>query len=99
MPSHSQHEKPAPTTMSIMEWFPSTIINNEVTITSEVDLLNTTPTNCAFESPSRFTILGDVDEAGVEASSSFNFTRGRRESKPHIKYQNMEWKAIHGRGK
>ncbi|KAL0663546.1 hypothetical protein Bca4012_100383 [Brassica carinata] len=38
----------------------------------------------------RFTIPGDVDEAGVEPSSSFNFTRGGRESKPPIKYQSMK---------
>lgn len=44
-------------------------------------------------------VIGDVDEAEIELSSSFNFTRGGRESKPPIKYQNMEWKAIHERGK
>lgn len=82
-----------------MESFPSTIINNEVTITLEVGPLNTTPTNCAFESPSQFAILGDVDEVGIEPSSSFNFIRGGRETKPPIKYHSMEWKTVRGRGK
>ncbi|CAN7112367.1 unnamed protein product [Brassica rapa subsp. narinosa] len=53
MPSHSQHEKPAPMAMSIMKLFLSTIINYEVIVTSEVDFLNTTSTNYAFESHRR----------------------------------------------
>lgn len=88
-----------PSDTHIMESFPSTIINNEVTITSKVGPLNTTPTNCAFESPSHFSILGDVDEVGIEPSSLFNFTRGGRETKSPIKYHSMEWNTVRGRGK
>ncbi|KAH0918884.1 hypothetical protein HID58_026544 [Brassica napus] len=73
--------------------FPSTIINNEVTITSEVGSLNTTPINCAFES------LSHVGEVGIEPSNLFNFTRDGRKSKPPIKYQSMKWKTVHGKGK
>ncbi|KAF3508952.1 hypothetical protein F2Q69_00009063 [Brassica cretica] len=42
-------------------------------------------------------VLGDVDEVETEPSSSFNLTRGGRESKPPIKYQSLEWKTVRGR--
>ncbi|XP_013601660.1 PREDICTED: uncharacterized protein LOC106309138 [Brassica oleracea var. oleracea] len=88
-----------PTDTQIMEPFPSTIINNEALETSVVGPLTPPPIHCAFESPSRFTVLGDVDEVETEPSSSFNLTRGGRESKPPIKYQSLEWKTVRGRGK
>ncbi|CAN6837660.1 unnamed protein product [Brassica oleracea] len=88
-----------PTDTQIMESFPSAIINNEALETSVVGPLTTPPIHCAFESPSRFTVLGDVDEVETEPSSSFNLTRGGRESKPPIKYQSLEWKTVRGRGK
>ncbi|CAN7061299.1 unnamed protein product, partial [Brassica oleracea var. botrytis] len=88
-----------PTDTQIMEPFPSTIINNEALETSVVGPLTTPPIHCAFESPSHFTVLGDVDEVETEPSSSFNLTRGGRESKPPIKYQSLEWKTVRGRGK
>ncbi|KAF3560320.1 hypothetical protein F2Q69_00011885 [Brassica cretica] len=62
-------------------------------------IMTTTPNHCAFESPSRFTVLGDGDEVEIEPPSSLSLTRGGRESKPPIKYQNMEWQTIRGRGK
>ncbi|CAN6887949.1 unnamed protein product [Brassica oleracea var. botrytis] len=89
----------SPTDTQIMESFPSAIINNEALETSVVGPLTTPPIHCAFESPSRFTVLGDVDEVETEPSSSFNLTRGGRESKPPIKYQSLEWKTVRGRGK
>ncbi|KAH0884431.1 hypothetical protein HID58_060527 [Brassica napus] len=67
--------------------------------TSVVDPVTTTPNANAFESPSCFFVLGDVDEAGIEPMGSLSLTRGGRETKPHIKYQNLEWKKIQGRGK
>ncbi|KAF3532359.1 hypothetical protein DY000_02039411 [Brassica cretica] len=42
---------------------------------------------------------GDGDEVEIEPSSSFGLTKGGRESKPHIKYENMEWKTVRERGK
>ncbi|KAF3601682.1 hypothetical protein F2Q69_00034851 [Brassica cretica] len=42
---------------------------------------------------------GDGDEVEIESSSSFGLTKGGRESKPHIKYENMEWKTVRERGK
>ncbi|CAH8355140.1 unnamed protein product [Eruca vesicaria subsp. sativa] len=99
-----------PIDTSIMEFSSSNIINNEVLESLVFDPVTTTPNQCAFESPSRFRVLGDVDEAENETSSdvdeaenetssSFSLTRGGRESKPLIKYQNMEWQTARGRGK
>ncbi|KAL0833397.1 hypothetical protein Bca101_085286 [Brassica carinata] len=51
------------------------------------------------KSPSRFKVVGDVDEVETEPSSSLSSTRGGRETKTPIKYQDMEWKTIRGRGK
>ena len=48
---------------------------------------------------SHFTVLGDVDEEEIEPSTEISLTRGGRESKTSIKYHNMEWKTIRGRGK
>ncbi|KAF2558421.1 hypothetical protein F2Q68_00017834 [Brassica cretica] len=64
-----------------------------------VDPLTTSSNPCAFESPSRFEVLGDVDEVVTEPSSSLSLTRGGRETKLPIKYQDMEWKTIRERGK
>jgi len=44
-------------------------------------------------------VLGDVDEVVTEPSSSLSLTRGGRETKLPIKYQDMEWKTIRGREK
>ncbi|CAF2097010.1 BnaA05g13260D [Brassica napus] len=82
-----------------MEFTPSNIINNEVLESIIVDPVTTKPNHCAFESPSRFTVLGDGDEVEIEPPSSLSLTRGGRESKPPIKYQNMEWQTVRGRGK
>ncbi|CAN7023130.1 unnamed protein product [Brassica oleracea var. botrytis] len=115
--SHSQHEEPAktlisvtipsplvdsqstPTHSQIMETSPSNISNNAVLGSSDVGAFVTSPVHCAFESPSHFTILGDVDEDEIEPSTEFSLTRGGRESKAPIKYHNMEWKTVRGRGK
>ncbi|CAN6970989.1 unnamed protein product [Brassica rapa subsp. trilocularis] len=45
-----------------MESFPSNIINSKVCETLVVGPLTTTLNLCAFENPSRFTVLRDVDE-------------------------------------
>ncbi|KAF2571807.1 hypothetical protein F2Q70_00006599 [Brassica cretica] len=87
-----------PTDSQIMETSPSSIINNKVLESSVIDPLTTSTNNCAFESPSRFTVLEEVDEAEIEPSNSFSLTRGGRESKPPIKYQNMEWMTVRERG-
>ncbi|KAF3533201.1 hypothetical protein DY000_02039679 [Brassica cretica] len=82
-----------------MESSPSTFINTEVQGTYVVDPLTTTPMSCVFESPSRYTLLGDGDEAETGASCSLSLTRGTREIKPPAKYQDMDWKTVQGRGK
>ncbi|XP_018448376.2 uncharacterized protein LOC108819852 [Raphanus sativus] len=87
-----------PIDSQIMENTPSSIINNKVLEPSVIDPLTTTTNHCAFESLSRFTVLEEVEEAEIESSNSFSMTRGGRESKPPIKYQNMEWKTVRGRG-
>ncbi|KAF2612760.1 hypothetical protein F2Q70_00009704 [Brassica cretica] len=89
----------APTQTTIMETSPSNIINNVVLKTPVVDPLTTTPQAGAFESPSRFTVLRVIDEVETDPKSSFSLTRGGRETKPPIKYQDMEWKTMQGRGK
>ncbi|KAH0877709.1 hypothetical protein HID58_065103, partial [Brassica napus] len=86
-------------TAPIMEPSPSTIINTEVCDTLVVGSLTTASNSYAFDSPSRFKGLGDVDEVVTESSSSLNLTRGGRETKTRIKYQNIKWKTIRGRGK
>ncbi|KAF8112850.1 hypothetical protein N665_0060s0032 [Sinapis alba] len=91
--------KSAPTTTPFMESSPSNIINNEVHKTSVVDPLTTIPQGSAFESPSCFNVLGNVDEIDNEPLSSIGLTRGGRETKPPIKYQDLEWKTVRGRGK
>ncbi|CAN7134994.1 unnamed protein product [Brassica rapa subsp. narinosa] len=88
-----------PITAPIMEYSPSTIINTEVCEILVADPLTTSPIPCAFESPSRFKVLGDVNEVETEPSSSLSLTKGGREIKSPIKYQNMEWKSIRGREK
>ncbi|KAF3529762.1 hypothetical protein DY000_02039267 [Brassica cretica] len=88
-----------PTTAPIMESSLSNIINSEVCETLVVGPLTTTLSHCAFESPSRFTVLRDVDEVVLEPASSLSLTRGGRETKPPTKFQDMEWKTVRGRGK
>ncbi|KAF3508582.1 hypothetical protein F2Q69_00008274 [Brassica cretica] len=77
----------APIQTTIIETSPS---NNPLT---------TTPQAGAFESPYRFTVLRVMDEVETDPKSSFSLTRGGREIKPPIKYQDMEWKTMQGRGK
>ncbi|KAF8089636.1 hypothetical protein N665_0500s0002 [Sinapis alba] len=89
----------APTSTNIMESSPSNIINNVVQKTLVVDPLTTTPQAGAFKSPSCFSVLGAVDEAETEKINSSGLTRGGRETKPPIKYQDLEWKTVQGRGK
>ncbi|KAH0878252.1 hypothetical protein HID58_065646 [Brassica napus] len=89
--SHSQHEEPAntlisvtipsplvdsqstPTHSQIMETSPSNITNNAVLGSSDVGAFVTSPVHCAFESPSHFTVLGDVDEDEIEPSTNLGF--------------------------
>ncbi|KAF2608710.1 hypothetical protein F2Q68_00045145 [Brassica cretica] len=59
-----------PISASIMETSPSNIINKEVQKTLIVDPLHTSVQASGFESPSRFTALGDVEEAPDEQMSS-----------------------------
>ncbi|KAF3558814.1 hypothetical protein F2Q69_00014437 [Brassica cretica] len=89
----------AATTKPIMELFHETISTRRSKKTSVVDPVTTTPNANAFESPSCFSVLGDVDETGIEPMGSLSLTRGGRQTKPHIKYQDLEWKKIQGRGK
>ncbi|KAG5391979.1 hypothetical protein IGI04_021942 [Brassica rapa subsp. trilocularis] len=89
----------AATTTPIMETVPSNNIIKEVQKTSVVDPVTTTPNANTFESPSCFSVLGDVDEAEIEPMGSLSLTRGGRETKPPIKYQDLEWKTLQGRGK
>ncbi|CAN7061467.1 unnamed protein product, partial [Brassica oleracea var. botrytis] len=91
--------KSIPIDTPIMESTPSNIINNEVLESIVVYPVTTTPNHRAFESRSRFTVLGDGDEVEIEPPSSLSLTRSGRVSKPPIKYQNMEWQTVRGRGK
>ncbi|KAF3511207.1 hypothetical protein F2Q69_00003664 [Brassica cretica] len=75
-----------PISASIMESSPSNIINKEVQKTLIVDPLNTSAQASGFESSSRFTALGDVEEAPDEPISSLGLTRSLREIRPPIKY-------------
>lgn len=88
-----------PISASIMEISPSNIINREVQKTSMVDPFNTSAQVSGFQSPSRFSVLGDEDMAPDETTSSLGFTRGGRESRPPLKFQDLEWKTVQGRGK
>ncbi|KAF2544064.1 hypothetical protein F2Q68_00030710 [Brassica cretica] len=97
--STSVDSQSIPTTAPIMESSLSNIINSEVCETLVVGPLTTTLSHCAFESPSRFTVLRDVDEVVLEPASSLSLTRGGRETKPPTKFQDMEWKTVRGRGK
>ncbi|KAH0865151.1 hypothetical protein HID58_082362 [Brassica napus] len=89
----------APISAHIMETSPSNIINKEIQKTSNVAPLTTLSQASEFESPSRFTVLDDADEANNEPSRSLSLTRGGRETKPPIKYQGLEWKTVQRRGK
>ncbi|KAG5385406.1 hypothetical protein IGI04_036876 [Brassica rapa subsp. trilocularis] len=88
-----------PITAAIMDSVPSNIINKEVQTPSIVDILTTSLQVSEFESPSRFTVLEEVDEVESEHMSSLSLTRGGRETKPPIKFQNLEWKTMQGKGK
>ncbi|KAF3607058.1 hypothetical protein DY000_02044407 [Brassica cretica] len=100
IPSTLVDSQSTPIDTHIMEPFPSDITNNAALGSSGVGAFTTSPVQCAFESPSHFTVLGDdVDEVEIESSSQFSLTRGGRESKAPIKYHNMEWKTVRGRGK
>ncbi|CDY41363.1 BnaA01g31560D [Brassica napus] len=88
-----------PISASIMETSPSNIINKEVQKTLIVDPLHTLAQASGFESPSRFTALGDVEEAPDEPMSSLGLTKGLREIRPPKKFQDLEWKTARGRGK
>ncbi|XP_056853578.1 uncharacterized protein LOC130502867 [Raphanus sativus] len=74
----------------VMDCYLSHITNNEVIESLVVDLMTTTPIHSAFESSFRFSVLENVDKAEIEPPDSINLTRGGRESKPPIKYHNME---------
>ncbi|CAN6975930.1 unnamed protein product [Brassica rapa subsp. trilocularis] len=88
-----------PITAVIMDSVPSNIINKEVQTPSIVDILTTSLQVSEFESPSRFTVLEEVDEVESEHMSSLSLTRGGRETKPPIKFQDLEWKTMQGKGK
>ncbi|CAF1798835.1 unnamed protein product, partial [Brassica napus] len=98
IPSPLVDSQSTPTHSQIMETSPSNITKNAVLGSSDVGAFVTSPVHCAFESPSHFTVLGDVDEDEIEPSIEFSLTRGGRESKAPIKYHNMEWKTVRGRG-
>ncbi|CAN7064739.1 unnamed protein product [Brassica rapa subsp. trilocularis] len=99
IPSTLVDSQSTPIDTQIMESFPSNITNSVALGSSGVGAFITSPVHCAFESP-HFTVLGDdVDEVEIEPSSQFSLTRGGRESKAPIKYHNMEWKTVRGRGK
>ncbi|KAF3506281.1 hypothetical protein F2Q69_00002048 [Brassica cretica] len=83
-------QQSTPITTLIMESSPSSIINTEARKTLVVDPITTSSNACAFESPSRFTLLGDVVEVVTEPSSSLSLTRGGREIKLPTKYQDMD---------
>ncbi|KAF3538646.1 hypothetical protein F2Q69_00024967 [Brassica cretica] len=76
-------------TAHIMETSPSNITNKEVQKTSNVAPLTTLSQASEFESP-RFTVLDDADEADNEPPRSLSLARGGRETKPPIKYQDLE---------
>ncbi|KAF2569619.1 hypothetical protein F2Q68_00023898 [Brassica cretica] len=67
--STSVDSQSIPTTTPIIEFSPSNIINSEVCETLVVGPLTTTLNPCAFENPSRFTVLRDVDEVVLEPAS------------------------------
>ncbi|CAN7024521.1 unnamed protein product, partial [Brassica oleracea var. botrytis] len=91
--SHSQHEKPAntlisvtilsplvdsqstPTHSQIMETLSSNITNNAVLGSSGVGAFTTSSVHCAFEGPSQFTVLGDVDEDEIEPSTEIQLDK------------------------
>ncbi|KAH0932840.1 hypothetical protein HID58_009957 [Brassica napus] len=81
-----------------MKNVPSNNINKKVQNFYVVDLITTTPNVNAFESLSCFSVLGDVDEAEIEPMGSLSLTRGGRKTKPPIKYQDLEWKTVQGKG-
>ncbi|KAF2560997.1 hypothetical protein F2Q70_00016224 [Brassica cretica] len=93
------HYQSTPIAAPIIESSPLIVINTEVCETLVVDPLTTTSITLGFESPSQFKGLGDVDKVVTNASSSINLTRGGKETKLPIKYQEMEWKMIRGRGR
>ncbi|CAN6980513.1 unnamed protein product [Brassica rapa subsp. trilocularis] len=88
-----------PITAAIMDSIPSNIINKVVQTPSIVDPLTTSLQVSEFESPSCFTVLEEVDEVESEHMSSLSLTRGGRETKPPIKFQDLEWKTMQGKGK
>ncbi|CAN7096477.1 unnamed protein product [Brassica rapa subsp. narinosa] len=88
-----------PITAAIMDSIPSNIINKVVQTPSIVDPLTTSLQVSEFESPSCFTVLEEVDEVESEHMSSLSLTRGGRETKPPIKFQDLEWKTVQGKGK
>lgn len=72
-----------------MEFSPSIYINTKVQETLVVDPSITPPQINTFESPIRFTVLGNVDEAETEPLNSLRLTRNERDRKLLIKYQNL----------
>ena len=83
-----------------MDSIPSNIINKEVQKPSTVDSLTTSIQVSEFENHSCCTVLKAVDEVGLEHMSSLSLTRGEKETKPPIKFQEI-WneKSVQGRGK
>ncbi|KAH0881878.1 hypothetical protein HID58_057974, partial [Brassica napus] len=68
IPSPLVDSQSTPTHSQIMETSPSNITKNAVLGSSDVGAFVTSPVHCAFESPSHFTVLGDVDEDEIEPS-------------------------------
>ncbi|KAL0665684.1 hypothetical protein Bca4012_028388 [Brassica carinata] len=87
--SHSQHEEPANTLISVT--IPSPLVDSQSTPTHS-QIMETSPSNITKNA-----VLGSSD-VGAFVTSSFSLTRGGRESKAPIKYHNMEWKTVRGRG-
>ncbi|CAH8327253.1 unnamed protein product [Eruca vesicaria subsp. sativa] len=57
---------------------------------SIVDPFNTLAQVSEFQNPSRFAVLGDVDIPPDEPMSSLGFTKGGRETRPPIKFKDLE---------
>ncbi|KAG2305347.1 hypothetical protein Bca52824_033998 [Brassica carinata] len=73
-------------------------LNNEVQKPSTVDPFNASVQVSEFQSPSRFAALGDLDMP-LDEPPTFGLTRDGRETRPPLKFQNLEWKTAKGRRK
>ncbi|KAL0682813.1 hypothetical protein Bca4012_049661 [Brassica carinata] len=77
-----------------MKTSPSNIINKEVEKTLIVDFLTTLSQVSGFKNLSRFTVLDDEDQATNEPINLLGLTRSEKETKSHIKYQDLKGKTM-----